>query len=168
MALPSISDTFKAITSQVATDLTRPVYFMQGHLPEIVDVLASMTQAREEAEKKYPLVALLRDIEEDMRYCASDVHTSFDAVLLILNITKREYRADERETNSFKALLHPICEKLIARVQTSHLFEQGRDFEIKRIDKYYWGREQFAAQLSDYVDCIEVKLSGLKIRNKIC
>ncbi|OYW20313.1 MAG: hypothetical protein B7Z54_01515 [Sphingobacteriales bacterium 12-47-4] len=96
--------------------------------------------------------------QRDIRIGGRQSSASFDYTL----------QADDRETSSFKAILHPIYEELIRQIQTSHLFMQGRDFEVKRIDRYYLGRTKVESQLNDYIDAIEVRLSGIKIRKQIC
>ncbi len=168
MALPSISDTLRTITAAIEDKLNKPVYFMQGHWPEIAEVLQSMTESKTEGSKKYPLIALMRDIEETEYRTAGDMISDFDLLIYIITDTENTLQADDRETSSFKAILHPIYEELIRQIQTSHLFMQGRDFEVKRIDRYYLGRTKVESQLNDYIDAIEVRLSGIKIRKQIC
>jgi len=181
--IPSISDAFKLVVAATEAaiindasinwgTLPKKVYFMHGHPKEITGLLQSFTNSPEKKNKKYPLVILVRDIEDEQPSAGSNgVDISFKAQLFICTITTPTYRADDREARNFKPILHPILYELLNQISASDLFGMPTvdEMKVKWTDRYYWGANVANKDIfSDYIDAVEVSQLQLKLYNKNC
>lgn len=179
--IPSISDAFKSIVAAteaaIIADnsldwgvLPKKVYFMHGHPKEIVNVLQAYTNSPEKKNEKYPLVALFRDIREDIENQRFGLGTTFKCRFVICTLTSPTLRADDREQQNFKPILIPIFEEIIKQISKSKLFGMPniKDMKIVKYDRYFWGSEQVEKnKLNDYIDAVEVESISLTLKN-IC
>lgn len=180
---PSISDAFKTVVPKVQqaiidnTELDwggipKRVYFMHGHPKEIVYVLQSYTQAANDLKNsKYPLIALLRDIKEEVSYDSMGPVISFNARLVICTLTSPNLRADEREVRNFKPILLPILEELVNQITQSQLFgcPSKESMQLVKWDRYFWGTQAADKNvLNDYIDAVEVERMRLRIYTNNC
>jgi len=169
--LPSITNAFKtlveateaAIIADATIDwgeLPKKLYFMHGHPKEIVQRLADLGKGSETKDKKYPLVALFRDIKEKITQGAQGLNSKFKVHLVICVFTEAKYRADEREEKNFIPILHPIVEHLIQQLTESSEFgcPSIDELELEKWDRYFWGTQSMDAQiLLDRVDAVEIE-----------
>lgn len=179
--IPSISDAFKTVVAATEAaiianttlnwgTLPKRVFFMHGHPKEIVNVLQAYTNSPEMKHKKYPLVALFRDIREDIELQRYGLAPSFKCRFVICTLTSPTLRADDREIQNFKPILIPIFEEIIKQISKSKRFGMPRvkDMKIVKFDRYFWGSEQVEKNiLNDYIDAVEVESITLSLKN-IC
>lgn len=165
-----IVDVLENIVKDIATQLGIDVYYQYGSIQEIIENLKTMTTVGLGTDKKYPLVALLTDIEENSS-SNTEIYSECNVNILIFNVTDNRYLAPERTTNSFKPILCPIYEQLLESINNS--LEIHSDYngviEHSHYLRYYWGRvNETENPFSDYIDAIEIKNMKLKIKNKNC
>ncbi len=186
--MPSISDALKEVVqaTQVAlqanpavdfgllpdkvTPAPKVVYFMHGNEKEIMTTLQSMTDAPATKNAKYPLVALFRDIQEEVIQQRNGLSIKCKPHLAIFNLTDKTYRAEERKVKSFDKVLQPIFEEFIRQLTKSKAFGMPlvKDMFIKKWDCYFYGTQKAQANvLNDYVDAIEIETITLQLKN-IC
>lgn len=180
--MPSISDAFKdavalteaAIIANSSINfgaIPKKVYFMHGHPKEVVSVLQSYTNSPAMKNQKYPLVALFRDIREDLNEQLFGLGSSFKCRFVICTLTTPTLRADDREQKNFKPILIPIFEELIKQISASSFFgcPTVENMKIAKWDRYFWGTQAADKNtLNDYIDAIEVESISLKLINNIC
>lgn len=178
--LPSISDALEIIVPKVEAaiiadttlnwdDLPKKVYFMHGHLKEITAVLQSMATA-DTKNKKYPLIALLRDFKETISEVKDGYQASARPRLLIATRTLPNRRAEERKEKNFDPVLIPILENLMIQISKSNLFGRpsAADMNVVKWDCYFYGTGNNDKNLfNDYIDAIDVEGISLKAKN-IC
>jgi hypothetical protein len=181
-SFPSISDAFEkvvqstsdAIAANAAINwgtLPKKVYFMHGHPKEIVNVLQSYTNSPAKKNQKYPLVALLRDIKENVNQQQYGLGSKFNCSFLILGLTVPTYRSTDREVKNFKLILHPILSELLLQISLSSDFgcPTIEEMNIVKWDRYFWGTQAVDKNiLNDYVDAVEVENISLNLINNIC
>lgn len=179
--LPSISEgwrsvveaTSEAIAANPSVDfgpIPKHVYFMHGHPKEIVAVLQSYTNSPLMKSQKYPLVALFRDIREEVIQQANGLGIRFKCRAVICTLTNPNLRADDREQRNFKPILIPIFEELLRQFSLSPLFGMPTIEEMKVIkwDRYFWGSQMVDQNiLNDYIDAVEIESISLN-QNNIC
>ena len=82
--------------------------------------------------------------------------------MIIANLTDKNLYAEDRTTQSFKAVIDPIWEELQNQMRKCHKFDIGVDTEIEatKTDRYNWGRSQAFIELgqgsSDYIDASDI------------
>ena len=178
--IPSISDAFRtivaateaAIIADTSIDwgiLPKKVYFMQGHPKELAGILQSLTNA---SLPKYPLVILIRDVEDQGAITGQDgMNTDINARLVICMRTQPDLRADDRETQNFKPVLHPIFWQFIYQITQSDVFNMPtiEDMKIKWTDRYFWGGSIENKNIfNDFIDAVEIKSIQLTVYNEHC
>jgi hypothetical protein len=181
--IPSISDAFRVIVQNTEAaiiadssldwgTLPKKVYFMHGHPREIVGVLQSYTNSPDFKNKKYPLVILVRDIEDEEAWTGQEgFDIPFQCRIFICTLTTPTLRAPDRETQNFKPILHPILFNLCNQISLSDRFGMPtpEDMKIKWTDRYYWGADVVDKnKLNDYIDAVEVKTMSLRLYNLHC
>lgn len=177
--IPSISDAFKvvvaateaAIIADTSLDwgtVPKKVYFMQGPILEITNVLQSYTNSPDYKNKKYPLVILIRDFKEQDELQLHGIGSSFKPQLLIITLTNPTYRSDQREENNFKPILRPIYAELLNQLSKSKLFGMPRIKDMKpvRCEHFFYGTSQNNKNIfNDFIDAIEIESIALNIKN---
>ena len=161
-------DAIIANTSLDWGTVPKKVYFMHGNPREIVEVLQSYTASFTRKNKKYPMVHLFRDMREEISKGIYGLEPTVQCRLVICTLTKKDLRADDRESQNFKPILLPIFEELINQISKSKLFGMPSidDMKIKKWDRYYWGSSEVDKnKLNDYIDAVEVESISLKLKN---
>lgn len=179
---PSISDALRiivaateaAIIADISLDwgeLPKKVYFLQGSLLEVTNVLQSYTNAVSPLKnQKYPLVILVRDIKEKINEQKDGIGTSFKARILIVTLTNPDLRSEGRELRNFKPILLPIFAELIRQISKSKAFRMPtiKDMDITKWDCYFYGtRENNKNIFNDYIDAIDIESITLNLKT-IC
>lgn len=181
--IPSISDKFKEVIASTEADiiadtsldwglLPKKLYFLHGHPKEIVTTLQAYTNSTgPKKNQKYPLVALFRDIREEIVQQQYGLGGPFKCSFIICTLTKASDRADDRERKNFKPILLPIFDKLIKQISLYEGFGTPTIDEMKIVkwDRYFWGTQSLDKNvLNDCVDAIEVETISLQNINNIC
>ncbi len=180
--LPSITAAFKNVVTATDAaivansdvdfiDIAKRVYFMHGHPKEIVNVLQQYTNSPTHKNKKYPLIALMRDIREELNEQQRGFGTEFKARLVICTLTKATLRADDREIKNFIPILYPVFEEFIYQLSQSVEFGMPtiKEMKIVKYDRYFWGSQVADKNvLNDCIDAIEIESISLKINQINC
>ena len=135
-------------------------YYEHGSPIEIANRLSLKDMsAGLERFKKFPLIALIEDFEEDFKdekfYCQIP-----EVILSIMNSTLPEYNSDQRHTNNFKPIIMPLYNDLIHELKHCGWFF---NVEWKAKNNLQYGvpskyrNEELV--LNEYVDAREVFLS---------
>ena len=169
-------DVFGEVVSDVRSvydpsGLEKP-YYMYGHPREIGNLLTLKDQSSVNKFKRFPLVAFIQDFAEshgsDNRY---EYELSFS--VLIVTSTKRDYKSEERYTNTFKPVLYPIYELLKTKmVQNQNILVQDVDYlDHRKIDRVYWGVEGTYGSdgliFNDHLDAIELFFNNIPVAKNI-
>jgi len=128
-----------------------------------------MTINRVTIDRKYPLIALFTDFDQEKNnetagyYCNANFH------LIIANITtNKENNAEERLTQNFRPILEPIYLEFMKQIKLSGFFICGYEIPHTKTDRYYWGKNGLFGQegniFSDYIDAIEITNLKLKVK----
>ena len=173
-ATEKIVEMFQYIVADVATDYGSAVHYQHGHPLEIVKSLQEMTKAQVKSDLKYPLIALFQDFTEEkgIRY---DIESRCKFTLILATITQPEYKAAERYTINFDAILQPLYELLIPSIVRSGYFDQSST-EIppkhKKTDRLYWGKSGLYGDtgnmFGDAIDAIEINDLELDVMKQPC
>lgn len=151
--------------------IPKAVYFMQGHPKEIVKVLQEYSNSPTHKNSKYPLIALMRDIREELNEQQLGFGTSFKARLVICTLTEPTLRADDREEKNFIPILNPVFEHFIHQLSLSVDFGMPtiNEMKIAKYDRYFWGSQAAEKNvLNDCIDAIEIESISLKINQINC
>lgn len=140
-------------------------YFEHGHPLEIINTLKEKSADDTLKFKKFPLIALFEDFEMDSQSGVFKAGTKLN--ILFITDTDRNYKAADRYTNSFNAILTPIYtlfKKHLIRQRGIHVMHKTIDH--KAIYHLYWGKKGLYGNdgniFDDHIDAIE--LSGLDIK----
>jgi hypothetical protein len=176
---PSISTAFRQLVTDTETalqadanvvfpaDTPKKLYFMQGNVIEINTQLQILTKSKVHKGKKFPLVALFRDIKEVPQI---DDSVSFKCKFGIFTLTDQNYSSDQREEKTFVPVLRPIYEEILNQLSLSTAFGMPnvKDLQIDKWDCFFYGSVQNNKnQFSDFVDAIEVQNISLNLKS-IC
>jgi hypothetical protein len=181
---PSISKAFAKIVTDTETaiiadttlnwgSLPKKVHFMSGNLLEISNRLTEMTNSPNPliSNGKYPLVALFKDITEDIIQGDKGLESTFDAKLGIFTLSTQTDRHDQRRDKNFIPILIPILEKMIDVISRSTQFGMPdiKSMRLKATNCYFYGSTlNNKNQFNDFVDAIEIERISLNIKNIIC
>jgi hypothetical protein len=162
-----IYTTSLAYTSGLTWKTAKP-YFEYGHALEIANMIMEKDESHVYKYQKYPLVALYLDIPET-RFSKDDIpNVECSLYLILVQETKQEYTASERQTNVFKPVLYPLYNKLMTVLEANRkLFLMGIDenFTHKKTDKYLHNSDGTNQNtLNAFVDAIEIENLKLKIK----
>jgi len=134
-------------------------YFMYGHILEISNRLLKKDVAGPNAKhKKYPLIALVMDTEEDF----VDEMYKYKAHVLLLMKTEGKYETPERYQKVIKPILYPIYFKLLDGLRKSGDFtwSGGKYPAHKKYDRPLYGtvaaNKNVKTIFNDPIDCIEL------------
>ena|SRR6478672_125797 len=148
--------------------IPKGVFFMHGHPKEIVAVLQGYTDSPEHKDKKYPLIALLRDVPETIGQGNCGLSSESKNRIVICTLTDPEFRADQREAASFDKVLIPVFEEFVNQLGLSSAFgcPTVDELNILKWDRYYWGSQVMDSNtLNDYIDAIDIERIMLKMAN---
>ncbi len=169
MIRPHIVDVFDNIATDVNANIEGcEVEFDHGHFLEICGRLTEKDSSQEFMHKKYPLIVLIQDIEEQRggEKFASEPN---NVKILIITSTNKDYTSTDRKEKTFKPILIPIYDQLLQAMEDSREIDtQMSDFiPHGYIERYFWGREGFQGNTglltNDYLDCIEIDFNEIKI-----
>jgi len=150
---PVIVDIIGDVVTAVQTAYGSPVYYYHGHPLEVVNILLEKDASDTWKLKKYPAIFLYEDIKEQHK--PYEIKATLH--ILILTETKPEYKSDERVTNVFKPILHPLFELFIASLKSNtSILNSGLEYD--KTDRKFWGSQQTGANVAnDFVDAIEIE-----------
>lgn len=148
-------------------------YYDYGHLKEISNKLIKMdTETAPYSYKKYPLIALVTDIEIDEGdpIVEGIVRNLF---LVIINNTQEEYSSKERYENNIIPILYPLFEELKKKIKSSKYFiGVYPKINLKRKEMPFWGSTSKYGNIknitNDPLDAIQIRITELKIDSKKC
>jgi len=147
-------------------NLEKP-YFLHGHIKDVLAVLSNKDKSGTLVLKKYPLVILIEDIEEN-----DNLPILYESVsspqIIICTRTKSNYHAPARYDNSFRTILQPITGYLKQSISESKDIENHLDDLVNtKINRVYWGTLGAfgvdASILNDNLDAIEFIPENIKI-----
>lgn len=141
-------------------------YFEHGHPLEIINTLKERTIDETLKFKKFPLIALFEDF--DMKSPNGVFKASTKLNILFITDTDKNYKAADRYTNSFDAILTPIYtlfKKHLIRQRGIHVNHKTVDHNA--IYHLYWGKKGLfgnnANIFEDHIDAIELRDLDVKI-----
>lgn len=139
-------------------DYGKPFY-MFGHRQEINRRLLTKNNNPNLKNKKYPLIILRLDLDEELE--GGMFHYNLN--IAIVTLTNKNLNAEERYTEVFKPILYPLYESFLKEIKASGLFVWPGNQLIPphvKIDRPYWGIEDLEANtkniFSDPLDAIEI------------
>ena len=167
-----IDDIIKDKVALAATELGRPIYFMHGHILEIIQELKKLSEDKASKAMRYPLVALLRDFPETKGQ-EIGIYSEARFTLMIVTRTEPTYSSEKRKAISFIPILYPIWEALEKQLLWSpQIHQSGIGLDYTQVDHYFWGREGIYGSdgniFNDWIDCIEIRDLNLKIKQPNC
>ena len=144
-------------------------YYQHGNPLEIVDNLKAMISSSTHEKRRFPMVALLQDFDEDINAQGKRV---VDLNLIIANITDKTYTAAQRYEYSFKPYLYPIYNEFLNQLSKSGYFviADASRIQHKKIDRVFWGRQELYGAINpftDAIDAIEIQDLQLVLTEKI-
>lgn len=127
-------------------------YYMHGHPIEIANLLTEKSESSTFKFKKYPVIILFQDFDEDHTEGLISANLNF----AIVTDTKATYEAGQRYENTFKQTLNPLFEAFIKQLKRSpYLAMNGEMFTFTKTDRLFWGRNDQSI-LADSIDAIEI------------
>ena len=147
------------------TNLKAP-YYEHGHPLEIVNTLMEKTDNDTLKFEKFPLIALFEDIDSKSKEGVFQYRSKINLIIAV--DTDPNYKAGDRYTASFDAILTPIYKLFIKhylRSRKVHTIHKTVDHEP--IYHVYWGKKGLYGVegnvFNDHIDAIEIKNLDLKI-----
>jgi len=141
------------------------LYYEYGHPLEIINTLAEKTQSNVFKYKKYPLIMLFQDLDEEHNKIGYKIPYT---TIIIATPTNPTFKAKQRYDETFIPILYPIYESLIKNLEVSTFI--GWDKEHTKIDRVYWGKNGIYGNtgniFNDFLDAIEVNFKNLRIIKK--
>lgn len=167
-----IYDLFRTIAANTATQLGQNIHFIFGPATEIRDTLAQMSADQTVAQGKYPMIALITDMNESRGLNYQD-YATINANIIIATLTQQSLKAQERLDTSFEQTLYPIYFELLRQITRSRYFILNYDRLIPhtKIDRFNWGRQQLfndANLGTDFIDAIEIQNLNVRVHHIGC
>lgn len=176
-----IVDIIESVVNAVRAGYTPPSgydtdapFYMYGHPIEIIETLSQKDKHATLKYKRYPIIALFQDFEEEKGQNQS-INADVRLNIVIAVSTKREYKSSERYTNTFKTVLYPLYNLFLEKIAASGYFQTSEGIiSHTKIDRVFWGKTGLYGNESnifnDYLDAIELRDLELSIYNntKIC
>jgi hypothetical protein len=177
MSAPFWVDIIEDIVDEVRSDwTTRPVslesdspYYFFGHPREVVIELTEREQSTSLKLKRFPLIALIQDFDENMGN-DQKILSSTSLRIIIAMTTDPDYDSAQRYDNTFRTILYPLYDLFIEKLIESAYFlnvGDGLGSHIKT-DRPFWGRQEAGNSVAnigkDYVDAIEIRDLQLDLR----
>lgn len=154
------------LNDQETTSGVMRLYFMHGHPLEIVNTLADKANASSYKGKRFPLIALYQDIEENVRN--EGYERIAPVTVIIANQTDPNYTAATRQDQNFDPILYKLEAGFKYCLKKSE-YIGGLKPDYNRIDRVFWGRNGIYGNegnmFQDYIDAIELNNLELKIIN---
>jgi len=157
-----IQDSIRTVVERMRTVVDGPPYFLYGKRTYVNWVLANMNNSKVEKYRKYPLIALRFDNEDEIQ----EIQTH-NLNIVIAGLSKHEYLVDERYSNVIKPILDPLYLSFMKNLRDCGLFTwpytgntNGWPSHV-RVDRPYWGsnglEENEVNVFTDPLDAIEIK-----------
>lgn len=176
-----IPDLFQTIVGKVnAVFSTRvidpfPVFFDYGHYVEVTRNLTQKDASISQKDKKYPLIWLVMDFDEDFG-SIDDGYCDLPALQILITVpTQPAITTPERVEKNFRPRLYPIYDELINQIFQSGLFQVINPENIKhrRTLRPYWGGQDSqgngtANLFNDFIDAIQIRNLQLKVNESVC
>lgn len=134
-------------------------YSYYGSITEIVNHLTIKDHVQ---AAKYPFICLVDDFEE--RHESNLDWYAVNPTIYIFSETLIEYDPQQRYDNVIKPILYTLMEYLITVIEISDTYSQANE-QLTWSKKTYKGTVA-GQSIENTVDCIELKLSNLLIKNK--
>lgn len=150
-----------------------PVYFDYGHYREITNRLKGKDRQITNKGKKYPLVWLVMDFEEDFNGNELGIYCSTSIQVIIACSTKKDNTTPGRIADNFSPVLIPVYNIFLNAIRASTTFQTVgvKEPEHTRVLRPYWDGSDNTGTgnlFDDFIDAIQLKNLKLKIKNKIC
>ena len=166
-------DVFGAIVDRVqelydTVDQEKP-YYLYGHYLDVLNILTEKDQSQTYKYKKYPLIILVQDFNENHGDNITYAYNLPEIRVIITDLTKSTYHADQRYTNVFKPILYPIYRYLLVAMDESLDIDAKDIDQIQhtKIDRVFWGTETAfgsdSSVLNDYLDAIDLTFSNINV-----
>lgn len=165
----------EAETGQDFTGLTwkaNESYYLYGHPLDVANVLLQKDGEEAFIYKKYPLIVLLQDFEEDHRQ-GFDLEMVLPRLrVLILTETIHDYNSKQRYEKTFKPILYPIYNRLLKAMSRNPDLRTSEPEQIghRKWDRLYWGREGIMFNdkilFNDLLDGIELEFVDLEVLSR--
>jgi hypothetical protein len=168
-----VVDMFADIIEKVSAELhdtLGDVHYIYGHPTEAVNTILEMTKNVKTAAKKYPLIYLYMDFDEDHDGTIEQGFT-VSLHLAIATWTQPGWKADKRYTEKFKPVLYPIYDELMYQIARSGYFMVYSQHKIPhtKTDRPYWGSSNGRGNIADdHCDCIELSNMKLLVNFNFC
>jgi hypothetical protein len=152
------------------TNVALMPYYLPGHRMEINSILLKKDNDKVYKYQKYPLIALRLDVAEEVDEMG---FVNYNLNIVILTLTDKNWKYEQRLENIFKPVLIPLYERFIAELGNVGLFQWEGDTRRPphtRILRPFWGTEAREGNekyiFSDPLDGIEIKNLQLKSTKK--
>lgn len=161
-------------TLQDADPNIETINYMYGHPVEIMQTLADMERDTEYRAKKFPVIILFQDFNENRGNNAGN-YATVSLNIAIAFSTQPSLISSERYTQVFKPILYQLYHEFMKQVANYDGFNISRTvtkLEHTKIDRVFWGKNGLYGndgnKFADYLDAIEIQNLNLTIKNKIC
>lgn len=143
-------------------------HYMYGHRLDINRQLTAKDGNKDLKYKKYPLVALRLNTDEEI----DNGYNTANVDLVIVASTNLNYNSVERQQKVIKPVLIPLYNRLLLEIGNSGLFSWGEGGKVPKHTRricYFWGIEGkegvIANIFNDPLDAIEIRMK-LKLSDK--
>ncbi|MEI7792658.1 MAG: hypothetical protein WCI57_04210 [Candidatus Berkelbacteria bacterium] len=167
-----VYDQMREIVATTATKSGIAVFYQFGSPMEIISNLRAMTGDPTQEERKYPLIALFTDYDEEQgRFPGIESEVSLNFIIAML--TDSKYSSEERAAINFKPTLYPIFDAFIDSIFLSGYYEVQNQQKMRRrkTDHFSWGKNGLYTiegnVFEDLIDAIEIQNLQLSVINKI-
>ena len=143
-------------------------FYIYDHPLAINQRLMVMNQSVEKRHKRYPLVALKMDFEEDVK--GGVIH--LDLNLAILDYTNKDYWMEDRYEHVFKPILYPLFDLFIDSLKKSGFFFWPGNQDApphKKYDRPYYGTPSNQGNVKNiFTDPLDgIEITHLKINTNL-
>lgn len=166
-------DIMTAIVQKVSDELEASigaVHFIYGHPVEAVNTILEMTKNPTSAAKKYPLIFMYMDFDEE-HDGTIDQGVKVSLRFALATWTDPKWKAAERYTNTFKPILYPLYDEFLYRIASSGYFLVTSENTIPhtKTDRPYWGSSNGQGNVAnDHCDVIELTNMKLNVFFPVC
>jgi len=182
----SIQQQFKYLVSNVETKLLDKlqlfnpkicrINYQYGRLIEIIQTLQTWSQNPSKQFHTFPLIALGEDF---LVRNNNNPYASCTLNIFIMYPTDRNYKSEDRQTNTFLPILDPLYDELIDQIYKCGYFaiyNPLKEMLHDKIEHGNWAPQGLYSStggkttntIDEWVDCIEIKNLTLKIENVYC
>jgi len=145
--------------TRTVTEFGLDINYKHGHPSDVFDQLNLMAQHPDYKARRFPVLALMQDFEEDLEAGIDET-----PIQLILGTdTQPHFTASERYTYSFTGRrLTALAARFIAYLETSP-YVHFRRAQAEKIDRLYWGKDGALGndenKADDLIDAIELNIN---------